>query len=182
MRQLDGTDLKRLHRAWRQRTTGRLAMVLDSVSQPLNVGSIVRTAAAWRVERLWVTGDSPAPGEGATGRTAMGTERYLSWSRAADGPDAVARARSEGFEIVGIELADEAVPLHTAELGAAVCLVIGHEDRGLSAATLAACDQVAFVPLLGRVGSLNVSAAAAVACYEVRRRHWNSADGAATAP
>jgi tRNA (guanosine-2'-O-)-methyltransferase len=50
--------------------------------------------------------------------------------------------------------------------------VVGHEDRGLTAATLAACDDVAFLPLLGKVGSLNVATAAAIACYEVRRQGW----------
>jgi tRNA (guanosine-2'-O-)-methyltransferase len=50
--------------------------------------------------------------------------------------------------------------------------VVGNEDHGVAAAALAACDAVAFLPQLGRVGSLNVSAAAALAIYEVRRRAW----------
>ena len=53
-----------------------------------------------------------------------------------------------------------------------MCLALGHEDRGLSTLTLAACDEVAFVPQLGKVGSLNVAQAAAMAMYEVRRRSW----------
>jgi tRNA (guanosine-2'-O-)-methyltransferase len=53
-----------------------------------------------------------------------------------------------------------------------VCLAFGHEDKGLSPLTLAASDVVAFVPQLGKVGSLNVAAAAAIALYEVRRRAW----------
>jgi tRNA (guanosine-2'-O-)-methyltransferase len=62
--------------------------------------------------------------------------------------------------------------LHELTLGEATCLVVGHEDRGLSAATLGACDDVAYLPLLGKVGSLNVATAAAIACYEVRRQAW----------
>ncbi len=77
-----------------------------------------------------------------------------------------------GYRLVGVELADGAVPLHEALLGPAVCLAFGHEDRGLSPLTLAACDEVAFVPQLGKVGSLNVAQAAAMAMYEVRRRSW----------
>jgi tRNA (guanosine-2'-O-)-methyltransferase len=53
-----------------------------------------------------------------------------------------------------------------------ICLVVGHEDRGIAAATLDVCDAVAFVPQLGRVGSLNVATAASIALYEVRRRAW----------
>ncbi len=57
-------------------------------------------------------------------------------------------------------------------LTADVCLAVGHEDHGSSKAGLAACDQVAYLPMLGRVGSLNVATAAAIAMYEVRRRAW----------
>jgi tRNA (guanosine-2'-O-)-methyltransferase len=51
-----------------------------------------------------------------------------------------------------------------------VCLVVGHEDRGLSKTALAACDQVVFLPQLGRIGSLNVATATSIAIWEVRRR------------
>ena len=71
-----------------------------------------------------------------------------------------------------MELADEAVPLHEAPLPEKACLALGHEDRGLSAATLAACDVVAFIPQLGKVGSLNVATAAGIALYELNRRSW----------
>ena len=66
------------------------------------------------------------------------------------------------------------MPLHEARLGDSVCLALGHEDRGLSAGVLAACDEVVFIPQLGKVGSLNVAHAAAIALYEVRRRSWTT--------
>ena len=53
-----------------------------------------------------------------------------------------------------------------------MCLAVGHEDRGLSRAVLDACTEVAFIPQLGRIGSLNVASAAAIAIYETRRREW----------
>ena len=74
--------------------------------------------------------------------------------------------------MIAVELADDAVALHEIALGPATCLVVGHEDRGCAPATLAACDAVADLPLLGKVGSLYVATAAAVACYEVRRQAW----------
>jgi tRNA (guanosine-2'-O-)-methyltransferase len=64
------------------------------------------------------------------------------------------------------------VPLHEAPLGGDVCLALGHEDRGCSAALLAAAGTIAYIPQLGRVGSLNVAAAAAIALAETRRREW----------
>ena len=111
---------------------------------------------------------------GYAGQVSLGTERYLTWSEPASGSVAADEARAEGFRVVGIELADGAVPLHELGLapGADVCLALGNEDHGLPPATLAACDDVAYLPQLGRVGSLNVAAAAAIALYEVRRRAW----------
>jgi tRNA (guanosine-2'-O-)-methyltransferase len=64
------------------------------------------------------------------------------------------------------------VPLFQLSVGPDACIAIGNEDHGLAAGTLAACDAVAFIPQLGRVGSLNVATAAAIALFEVRRRDW----------
>ncbi len=172
MRQLDGTGLKRLHREWRRRTGGRVALVLDGLGTPANVGSIIRTAAAYGVERVWLAAATPDPSAPGVARTALGCDRYLRFERADTGAAAVAAARAGGFEVVALELAEGAVPLHQRAVGEAVCLALGHEDHGLAKATLAACDAVAYLPQVGRVGSLNVAVAAAVALYEVRRQGW----------
>lgn len=172
MKQLDGTGMKRLHREWRRRTDGRLAIVLDDVQGPFNVGAIIRTAAALRVDDVWLAGRTPEPRDTKVAKTALGTDRYLTFHRASDGAAAAALAQAAGYQVVAIELADEAIPLHEIALGDATCLVVGHEDRGLSPATLAACDAVAFLPLLGKVGSLNVATAASMALYEARRQAW----------
>lgn len=172
MRQLDGTGMKRLHREWRRRTEGRLALVLANVQGPFNVGAIIRTAATMRVDDVWLCGHTPEPGSTKVGKTALGAERYVTFHRVDDPVDAVFAARAAGYQVVGIELAEGAQPLHELPLGIATCLVVGHEDRGCPPAVLAACDAVAYLPLLGKVGSLNVATATAMACYEVRRQEW----------
>ncbi len=175
MKQLDGTGMKRLHRAWRHRTEGRLALVLDNVEGPFNVGAIIRTAAALRADDVWLAGRTPGPAESKVAKTALGTERYLDLHPVDTTVAAIDAARAAGYTVVAIELAEGAVPLHELALGDATCVVVGHEDRGCTPAVLAACDAVAFLPQLGRVGSLNVATAASIACYEVRRRAWTGA-------
>jgi tRNA (guanosine-2'-O-)-methyltransferase len=175
VKNLGDTDLKRLHRQWRKRTTGRLALLLDSVQTPFNVGAIVRLAAAERVEHLYVAGASASPAHPRSRKTSLGTERSVPWTGHESVDTAVAAVRDADLFLLGVELADGAVPLHEVTLPPDVCLALGHEDRGLSARTLAACDAVAFVPQLGRGGSLNVASAAAIAVYEVRRREWSAA-------
>lgn len=172
MKQLGSTDLKRLHRTWRRRADARVSLVLAGLSQPYNVGAILRTAAAFRVETAWLVGDTPGPDHANVAKTALGSERYVRLQHVDTARAAIDEARATGYSCVGLELADEATPLHELDLSGDVALVIGHEDRGLTAAVLESCDAVAYLPQLGRIGSLNVATATSIALYEFRRRGW----------
>ena len=172
MKNLDSTGLKRLHREWRRRTDTDVALLLDSVQTPYNVGAILRTAAAYRVSHLWLAGATAAPTHAKPAKTALGTGRYLTWTITETAEEAVADLTAGGYSLIGIELSDGAVPLHEVQFPDRTCLALGHEDRGLSGVVLEACDSVAFIPQLGKVGSLNVAAATAIALYEVHRRLW----------
>jgi tRNA (guanosine-2'-O-)-methyltransferase len=174
-RQLRPTEVKRLNREWRRASGSRLAVLLDSVSQPFNVGSIVRSAAAFGAEQLWLCGNTAPFGRPGVGKTALGTQRLV---RATQEPDPVAAAKAAaalGLRVVAVELAAGAVPLHQAPLDGDVCLAVGNEDHGCTAALLAVADAVTYIPQPGRVGSLNVAVAAAVVMAEVRRRNWTAA-------
>ncbi len=171
-RSLGSTELKRLHREWRRQAPGRLALLLDSVATPFNVGSIVRTAAAMRVDDIWLTGQTALETHVGTQKTALGSQRFVTFHHVADPAAAVAAAHAAGYRVVGVELADGALPLHLCDLTGSVCLAVGHEDRGLGAAVLAGADALAFIPQLGRIGSLNVATAAGIALYEARRQGW----------
>jgi tRNA (guanosine-2'-O-)-methyltransferase len=174
-RQLGPTEVKRLNRSWRRATHDRLCLLLESVSHPFNLGSIVRTAATFGVERVWLCGDCADPGHPAARKTALGTGRFLAFDRAPSLPDAVAAVRQAGLRLVAVELAAGAVPVHRAAIGGDVCLALGNEDRGCSAGLLAAADEIAYIPQAGRVGSLSVAAAAAIVLAEARRREWANA-------
>jgi tRNA (guanosine-2'-O-)-methyltransferase len=173
-RQLRPTDAKRLNREWRRRTEGRLALLLDSVGQPFNVGSIIRTAAAFGVESIWLCGNTPDLTLPAVGKTALGTERFLSVYRTPSPVDAVKEAAEDGYRVIAVELASGATPLFETPLDGPICLAIGNEDHGCSPALLSAVHGVAYIPLVGRVGSLNVAVATAIALAEARRREWTT--------
>jgi len=171
-RQLRPTDVKRLNREWRRSTTARVALLLDSVAQPFNLGSIIRSAATFGAERVWLCGNTPPLSHPSVGKTALGTDRFLTVEVEPDPVAAAKAARAMGLRVVAIELASGARPLHQARLDGDVCLALGNEDHGCSAALLAAADEVAYIPQPSRVGSLNVAAAAAVVLAEARRREW----------
>lgn len=169
---LGATDLKRLHREWRRATDLRLAVILDGVQKPFNVGGMFRSAAAYRAETMWLVPPAPPPTERSVAKSALGCERLLDWHMADDGPSAVAAAKEQGFLTVAIELTGSARPLFDLELGPAVCLVLGHEERGVHASTLGVVDHVGYLPQLGKVGSLNVAQAGTLALYEAARQIW----------
>ena len=181
-RQLGPTEVKRRNRSWRRVTDARLCLLLESVSQPFNLGSIIRTAAAFGVDRIWLCGEAADPMHPSARKTALGTGRYVTCEQVASPADAAARIREEGLRLVVIEQATSAVPLHRAAVYGDVCLALGHEDRGCSPALLAVADEAAYIPQVGRVGSLNVAAAAAIALAEARRREWAVAGAADLEP
>ena len=172
MRQLREVEVKRLNREWRRATEARLGLVLDGVTSPFNVGSILRTAAALGVEQVWLAGASATPHHPALRKVSMGTERLLAWHTGMTAAEAVAAARDDGLRPVALELCEGAEPLHEAALDGDLCLVVGNEDKGLSPAALAACGAAAYLPQPGKVGSLNVAVATGIALAECRRREW----------
>lgn len=171
-RQLRPTDVKRLNRDWRRRTEGRVALIVESVTQPFNIGSIVRSAAAFGAAHVWFAGNATTPDHPQTRKTALGTDRLVPWDKVTTPGDAVAAAHEDGYQVVAVELTGDARPLHEAALDGDVCLAVGAEDHGCSPALLAAADATAYIPQVGRVGSLNVAVATAIALSEARRREW----------
>lgn len=172
MKSLGDTGIKRLNRSWRHRTARPLSVVLCGLSNPYNVGGVLRTAAAFGVDTVYLTGATPGPEHPGVAKTALGTDRALAVHRLAGPKDAVAAARTSGAAVVAVELADTARPVFEPLPAGPLCLVFGSEGHGLPPAVLASCDETRYVPLPGRVASLNVAAAAALAVYECRRQEW----------
>ncbi len=172
---LSTTEIKRLNRAWRRRSDGRLALILVSLANPFNVGSILRSSAVFGVERVWLVGATPNPGDPKVKKTGLGTESSIPTVQADTAAEAAQAARAAGFRVVAVELATEAQPIGSYEFVGPTCLVIGNEGHGLPPSALATCDAAVYIPQPGRVASLNVATATSIALYEVRRQGWASA-------
>ncbi|NNE94765.1 MAG: TrmH family RNA methyltransferase [Acidimicrobiales bacterium] len=169
--------MKRLHRRWRKRTDQQLGLILDGVQQPFNVGSILRSAAAYGVRDLWLVPPTADPGDKKVQITAKGCDRFLHLHTAPDGSAAAEVARAAGYRVVAIELVEGAAPIFETDLSQGpVALVLGHEERGVHRRTLESADATAFLPLTGQIGSLNVGHTATAVLAEVRRQGWVAAD------
>lgn len=173
-RTLTSTELKRLHRDRRRGVDTRLALVFDDVQNPFNVGAIARSAAGFGVDHLYVTEASCPVGHPKVQKTALGSQRFLHWTVLPTITAALTAATDAGYTTVGLELAEGGVPLDRCDLSGDVALVVGHEDRGVSKEGLALLDQVGYLPLVGKIGSLNVATATAIGLYEARRQGWSN--------
>ncbi|MCX7621966.1 MAG: hypothetical protein N2037_14135 [Acidimicrobiales bacterium] len=181
-RKLGSTELKRLHRDWRRRSPGDIALLLENVQSPFNVGAIVRSAAAFRVRDTWLVGATASPRNPKTQKTALGTDRYVRFHHAPTASEAIHLIRSARYTLIAVELTTDAVPLHvllervrtTEGTVPPLCLAFGNEEHGLTSDCLSASDRIAYVPQLGKIGSLNVATAAAIALYEVHRSGWTA--------
>lgn len=171
---LSDTEIKRLNRSWRRRTEGTLDLVLCGLANPYNVGAVLRTAGVLGVRTVHLVGATPGPEHPGVRKTGLGTERTVHTVRHPKLADAVAVLQDDGAQVVAVELASGAEPMHEQGFGDVVALVIGNEGHGLAPALLALCDRAVYLPQVGRVESLNVATATAIAAYEVRRQEWSA--------
>lgn len=170
MRPLIGTELKRFLRDYRRANspTTDLVVLLQSVEYPANVGSIFRLADGAGVNELILTGITPTPPNATIDKVGRYKSLRLPWHYEADPLVAITGLRDKGYTIVAVELTDDAVPYHEYRYPNKTCLVVGHEDHGITKATLAACDSAVFLPMYGKGLSLNVHVALAVVLYHIR--------------
>ena len=146
-----------------------LVLVLDQITDPHNVGAILRTAAAFDVAAVVTTARHSPQASGVLAKSASGALEYVSLITVPNLARAIEQLRERGFLVIGLDSSGGDDLAGTA-VRAPLALILGAEGKGLRQLTRARCDYLARLDLPGRIKSLNVSNAAALALYIARKR------------
>ena len=170
MKPLRETEIKRLMRAYRRAHPLRhtISALCQSVEYHMNVGSIFRLADALALSQVILTGITPTPPNATLHKVARGKEARVPWRYVPTPAEAIPALKQEGYAVIAIEIADGAAPFTGYAYPERVCLVVGHEDHGVTAQTLSLCDGAVYIPMFGKGRSLNVHVSLAIICAHLR--------------
>jgi 23S rRNA (guanosine2251-2'-O)-methyltransferase len=145
-------------------------VAIDGVTDPGNLGAIVRSCDGAGVDAVIVPRHRAVHVTPTVAKASAGAIEHVPISIVGGLPTALARLRDVGIWVVGLDDAAERDLFDLGDLAAeGICVVLGAEGAGLSRLVRERCDMIVSIPMLGRLSSLNVSAAAALATYEVAR-------------
>ena len=148
-------------------------VVADSITDPHNLGAIIRTAEALGAQGLVIPQRRAVGVTSTVVKVAAGAIENFSVARVVNLTRALEELKEAGFWIYGTA-AESSQPIHTVDFAKATVLVIGAEGEGISVTMQKSCDVLVSIPLQGNTPSLNASVAAGMALYEIYRQRWAS--------
>ncbi len=164
-------DLKKLIDACKAFGDSSLLLALDGLTDPQNLGAIIRSAEALGAQGLILPQRRSAGLTGSVAKVAAGALEHLPVARVVNLNRSLEKLKDEGYTIVG--LAEEGPStLSEIKFQGPLVVVVGSEDKGISLITRRLCDQLVRIPLKGVTTSLNASVATSIFLYEVARSKW----------
>jgi 23S rRNA (guanosine2251-2'-O)-methyltransferase len=148
--------------------TDVLALILDDITDPHNYGAILRSCDQFGVDLVISRNRRNAKHADVVSKTSAGTIAWVPQAETANLVRAAQQLKTAGFWLYGADMQGE--PTYTKDLRGRVALILGSEGTGISRLLKETCDGMVGIPSYGRIDSLNVSVAAGVLLYEVRRQ------------
>ncbi len=144
-------------------------LVLDSIQDPRNLGSILRTALAAGFAHVIITSDRTAPVSGTVAKTSAGALAHLKICRVVNLVRTLNELKEQGFWLYGTVVAPEAQSFHEVDYSGKMALIIGSEGKGIRPLIRKSCDHLITIPMATGFDSLNVSVAAGIIMFEIAR-------------
>ena len=173
MRKVRTVEMKRLTvDEFRKAEKLPLVVVLDNVRSMHNVGSVFRTADAFRAEAVCLCGITGIPPHPEIHKTALGAEDSVSWHHFATASEAVGHLHAKGYLVIAVEQVEHSTKLQRFQAvgGEKYAIVVGNEVKGVCQEVVDLCDGCLEIPQLGTKHSLNVSVATGIVVYEFARQ------------
>jgi len=148
----------------------RLHIVLDNIRSVFNVGSIFRTADAVGGVKLYLCGMTATPDNPKMIKTALGSTESVSWEYFTKTTDALANIKKMKIDVYAVELNEKSEHFQKVKYPTPICLVFGHERKGVSELVIDMSDKIVYIPMGGIKESLNVANTAGIIMYEAIRR------------
>ncbi len=164
-------DLDELIASAKEKSTQPVIVIADGITDPQNLGAIIRSAAALGAQALVIPQRRAAGITATVAKVAAGTLEILPVARVVNLNRALEKIKEAGFWVYGA-MTDSGQAIHKTKFSGAIALVIGAEGEGLSLSIQKNCDFLVSIPLDGKVESLNVSVATGMALYEIFRQRW----------
>lgn len=152
-----------------------LIVVLDNVRSLNNIGSIFRTADAFRIEEVLLCGITARPPHKDIRKTALGATESVAWRYFEQTLEALNDLRSKNYKIAAVEQAENAYALNDFEvdLSQGLAVVFGHEVQGVAQEVVDLCDAVIEIPQFGTKHSLNVSVSAGIVLWNLHGQFFS---------
>lgn len=145
-----------------------IVVVLDNIRSMHNVGSVFRTADAFRIEAICLCGYTPQPPHRDIQKTALGATETVNWLYFSTTLDALKQLKEHGYTIFAVEQAVGSISLEQfEETDKKIAVVFGNEVSGVDSEVLAHCDGCIEIPQLGMKHSLNISVAAGIVLWKL---------------
>lgn len=151
-------------------TTHCCVIILDQVTDPHNIGAIMRSAAAFGAQALIAPDRGTPPLTGTIAKSASGATEFVPFIRVSNLARGIEMLKKDGFWVIGLDETGEK-KLHEIDLTGKIALLMGAEGSGMRRLTLESCDFLAQLPTQPPIACLNVSNAAAISLYEYRKQN-----------
>lgn len=150
--------------------------VLENIRSAYNVGSVFRTADAFLLEAIYITGYTAKPPHKEIKKTALGAEETVSWKYFNNAAEAIENLVSAGYRVFAVEQAKDSIYLENFSLNKEekIAVIFGNEVSGVEQETILKCEGCIEIPQLGMKHSLNIATAAGVVLWEIIRNRLQS--------
>lgn len=162
-------DIEDLISIWKRSNELAFFLILDSIQDPQNLGSLIRTANAAGMHGIIIPKDRATEVTPAVVKASAGATEHVAIARETNLTRAIERLKEENVWIAGIE-ADCREDIYTEDLKRDLAIVVGSEGKGIRRLVRESCDFCLSIPMAGKVNSLNAAQAGAVAMFEARRQ------------